>query len=194
MRHDIEQCRGEEAEEQPAVAEISRFAGSFASENLIPLSHLIASLDVRERQQPGGQIAQNSGEAESRYIDKKKHSRLDCPSAEQDDHCGGNAKLVIGRIHPRMKPHYARPLRKHTRQKEEGPNDSPFSYTVKTIPPLSTSLANLGVAPRQNRNTPSSLRIRAAQWNELRYCVRASSDCIRVLITLHTATSRGQLL
>jgi len=60
---------------------------------------------------------------------------------------------------------------------------------------LTISLANLGVAPRQNLKTPSSLKILAAQWNELRYCVFASSDCIRVLITLqdNTNVSRSQV-
>lgn len=48
------------------------------------------------------------------------------------------------------------------------------------------SLANLGVVPVQNLRTPSSVKILYAQWNELRYCVRASRDCIRVLITLRT--------
>lgn len=42
MRHDIEQFSGGEAEDQAAVAEISRSAGRLASENLLPFSHLIA--------------------------------------------------------------------------------------------------------------------------------------------------------
>jgi hypothetical protein len=40
--------------------------------------------------------------------------------------------------------------------------------------------------PVQKRRTPSSVKMRYAQWNELRYCARASSDCMRVLITLTT--------
>lgn len=47
-----------------------------------------------------------------------------------------------------------------------------------------TSRANLGVVPVQKRRIPSSVKIRYAQWKELRYCARASSDCMRVLITL----------
>lgn len=47
-----------------------------------------------------------------------------------------------------------------------------------------TSLVSLGVVPVQKRKMPSSVNIRYAQWNELRYCARASRDCIRVLITL----------
>jgi hypothetical protein len=47
-----------------------------------------------------------------------------------------------------------------------------------------TRRANLGVVPVQKRRIPSSVKIRYAQWNELRYCTRASRDCMRVLITL----------
>lgn len=52
-----------------------------------------------------------------------------------------------------------------------------------------TSLARRGVVPVQNRRTPSSVAIRYAQWKEFRYCVRASSACIRVLITLSAASA-----
>lgn len=57
---------------------------------------------------------------------------------------------------------------------------------VREMKPMgrTTSRANLGVVPVQKRRRPSSVKIRYAQWNELRYCARASSDCIRVLITL----------
>ena len=51
---------------------------------------------------------------------------------------------------------------------------------------LTVSLASLGVVPVQKRRMPSSVNIRYAQWYELRYCWRASNDCIRVLMTLYT--------
>ena len=62
----------------------------------------------------------------------------------------------------------------------------PFSVIVWRVKPMgrTTSRANLGVVPVQKRRMPSSVKIRYAQWNELRYCARASSDCMRVLITL----------
>lgn len=53
---------------------------------------------------------------------------------------------------------------------------------------LTTRRASLGVVPVQNRNIPSSVNMRYAQWNELRYCDRASKDCIRVLMTLKSPT------
>jgi len=58
-----------------------------------------------------------------------------------------------------------------------------FSYIVNTIPPLNTKRVSLGVVPVQNLVIPSSVKMRYAQWNELRYCDRASNDCMRVLIT-----------
>lgn len=50
---------------------------------------------------------------------------------------------------------------------------------------LTIKRARRGVVPVQNRNTPSSVKIRYAQWNEFLYCARASRLCILVLITLH---------
>lgn len=54
---------------------------------------------------------------------------------------------------------------------------------------LTTSRVSRGVVPLQNRSSPSSVKIRYAQWNELRYCVRASRVCIRVFTTLYTEKS-----
>ena len=71
MRHNIEQCSGGEAKSNPrsrkfpdSPAVLRRRIATFLASD--------SSLDVRERQQPGGQIAQNSSEAESRNIDKKE--------------------------------------------------------------------------------------------------------------------------
>ena len=57
-----------------------------------------------------------------------------------------------------------------------------------------TNRARRGVVPVQNRRTPSSVKIRYAQWNEERYSPRAPRLCIRVLITssgivVYTVTS-----
>lgn len=52
---------------------------------------------------------------------------------------------------------------------------------VKTMPPLSISLASRGTAPDQNVKIPSSLKIRAAQLKLFLYSCDASIDCIRVL-------------
>ena len=49
---------------------------------------------------------------------------------------------------------------------------------------LTTKRASLGVVPVQKRSIPSSVNMRYAQWKELRYCDRASKDCMRVLTTL----------
>lgn len=74
-----------------------------------------------------------------------------------------------------------------------------FSYTVKTIPPLSCevsgfyildsnstrltiSRARRGVVPPQSLGTPSSLMILRKQSKLFRYRVSAPIDCIRVLI------------
>jgi hypothetical protein len=54
---------------------------------------------------------------------------------------------------------------------------------------LTTKRASLGVVPVQNRNIPSSVNMRYAQWKELRYCDRASKDCMRVLMTLKGLTA-----
>ena len=82
------------------------------------------------------------------------------------------------------------------------------SYTVNTIPPLiyittewlspspqaqnikklTTNRASRGVVPVQNLSSPSSVKIRYAQWNEFRYAWRASKLCIRVLITLRNTS------
>jgi hypothetical protein len=53
-----------------------------------------------------------------------------------------------------------------------------------------TRRVSLGVVPVQNRVMPSSVNIRYAQWNALRYCVRASNDCILVLTTLQVASQQ----
>lgn len=105
---------------------------------------------------------------------------LHCPSSDEHNDC------VVGAQQQQRQPCSARrrSQRGGTPRGQGTPTDAPFSYTVKTIPPLRTSLASRGVAPRQKRTTPSSAKMRAAQWNALRYCVRASSDCIRVLMTL----------
>ena len=55
---------------------------------------------------------------------------------------------------------------------------------MKTIPPLRTRRARRGVAPRQKARTPSSRRVVVTQFRVPVYRVRASRDCMRVLITL----------
>lgn len=50
------------------------------------------------------------------------------------------------------------------------------------MPPLRINLANLGTAPDQKVNIPSSLNILVAQTKLFLYSFRASMDCIRVLI------------
>lgn len=51
------------------------------------------------------------------------------------------------------------------------------------MPPLSTSRASRGVAPRQSAKTPSRCTTLTMQSSVLRYSARAASDCMRVLTT-----------
>ena len=52
------------------------------------------------------------------------------------------------------------------------------AHMVNTIPPLSTSRANLGSAPDQNVKIPSSLKMRVAHTKLFLYSFRASMDCM----------------
>lgn len=58
---------------------------------------------------------------------------------------------------------------------------------VKTIPPLSISLANLGTAPDQKVKTPSFLNIFAAHAKLFLYSFLASIDCILHYHELNTS-------
>lgn len=54
------------------------------------------------------------------------------------------------------------------------------TYIANTIPPLNTSLPNLGSAPVQNVKNPSCLKIFTAQSMLFLYSLLASRLCIRV--------------